>query len=259
MIRIGITGYSGFIGTQFRMFLRDQVDVETILIPRSAFYDLSILSALVSKCDALVHLAAVNRGSDEEIYRTNTQLAQNIIDACRATLVTPHIFFSSSIYADPSYNVPSERSKVFGLAKKNAEDLFIGFGKENGTKISIFRLPHVFGELAKPNHNSVVATLCHQIVYREKSVINSGAQIKLVYVGEVVSRLNHAIREGVSGIVDIPGVPIEVCKVYEFLKECMKEYREGGVPLCKSTLHVALFLTLHAHILRSYVRQSELQ
>lgn len=259
MMRVGITGYTGFVATHLRLLMRYNTDVEVVLIPRSTLNDTQQLLDIVSGCDVLIHLATINRGPDEEVYATNVQLAQNIVDACHTASVKPHVLFASSIYADPSHEVPAGRSQAFGPSKKAVEDLFLTWGEEVDAKVTIFRLPHVFGEMAKPHHNSAVATFCHELAHGKNSTINAGAQTELVYVGEVVSRLYRAVREGENGIVHILGVPIGVDKVYEFLKKCTVEYRDGNMPPCSDSLHTALFLTLHSHILRSYVESSDVQ
>lgn len=251
MMRIGITGHTSFLGTHLKLFLHNRGDVEVVLIPRPTLGDQCLLSNIVSGLDALIHLAAVNRGVDEEIYTTNVWLAQNIVDACRTASAKPHILFASSVYAEDIFEVPAGRSNMFGPAKRAAEDLLAMWGKETGATVTILRLPHVFGEFAQPFHNSAVATFCHQLVHNEASVVNAGAVVELVYVGQVVARLYQAIIEKECGTLRIAGECMDVAAVYEHLKGFADVYRAGKLPQLANPLEVALFLTLHAQFVFS--------
>ena len=101
MISIGITGQAGFIGSHLSNFLRLKKD-EVSLIPfqDDFFSDETQLKFFVKQCDAIVHLAAINRHNDPEvIYKTNIDLVNKLIQACVQTSSTPHILFSSSTVA----------------------------------------------------------------------------------------------------------------------------------------------------------------
>jgi UDP-2-acetamido-2,6-beta-L-arabino-hexul-4-ose reductase len=108
MIRIGITGQAGFIGTHLLNFMslkRDEVQV--IPFEDHFFADTSDLELFVRKCDVIVHLAALNRHNDPQaIYDTNIELIRKLIDALEATGSRPHVLFSSSTQED--------RDNVFG-------------------------------------------------------------------------------------------------------------------------------------------------
>ncbi len=252
MTRIGITGASGFIGIHLTLFLSGRVanDIEMVPFPHAAFNDKKILEGLVSSCDTLIHLAGTNKGTAEDIHNGNVELARKLVDACRETSAKPHVIFTSSIYADiSSITVPHERSLVFGPAKKAAEDLFLIWEKEAGALVTILRLPHVFGELAQPFSNSVVATFCHQLARNEASVVNPDAVVELVYVGEVISHLYRAVIKRVRGEVSIMGGYMSVKTLYGHLKNFADMYRAGTIPQPADSLETALLLTLHAHIL----------
>lgn len=82
MIRIGITGQKGFIGTHLYNYFG--LNKEIIRIPfNDEFFDQpSMLEAFVKECDAIVHLAALNRHNEpQEIYNTNIELVRKLISA----------------------------------------------------------------------------------------------------------------------------------------------------------------------------------
>jgi len=72
MIKIGITGQAGFIGTHLSNFLNLKKD-EVRLVPfEDRFFTKQYdLEEFVKECDAIVHLAALNRHNDPQaIYET---------------------------------------------------------------------------------------------------------------------------------------------------------------------------------------------
>ena len=100
MIRVGITGQSGFVGTHLYNTLGLYPEkFERISFEDSFFTDSRKLSDFVSECDVIVHLAALNRHNDPVvIYETNIELVKKLIAACETASVKPHIiiFFIDS-------------------------------------------------------------------------------------------------------------------------------------------------------------------
>jgi UDP-2-acetamido-2,6-beta-L-arabino-hexul-4-ose reductase len=87
MLNIGITGQSGFIGTHlFNTFGLFPNKYKLIPFEDAFFIDLQKLAEWVSKCDVIVHLAAMNRHNDPQvIYETNIRLVRQLIGACEQT------------------------------------------------------------------------------------------------------------------------------------------------------------------------------
>ena len=59
MLKIGITGQTGFIGTHLFNFLALQKEVVLVPFKDEYFQDSNKLGTFVSECDAVVHLAAM--------------------------------------------------------------------------------------------------------------------------------------------------------------------------------------------------------
>ena len=92
MIKVGITGQAGFMGTHLFNYLNLKEDIDTIPFEDSFFDDKNQLEIFVSKCDVIVHLAAMNRHDNPQvIYDTNIRLVKDLIDACDKTNSKPHI------------------------------------------------------------------------------------------------------------------------------------------------------------------------
>jgi UDP-2-acetamido-2,6-beta-L-arabino-hexul-4-ose reductase len=117
MLKIGITGQAGFVGTHlFNTLGLYPAKFSRIPFEDEFFQDNLILENFVSKCDVVVHLAAMNRHNDPQvIYETNIGLVNKLIAACEATSAVPHILFSSS--------TQEERDNLYGKSKKEGRQL----------------------------------------------------------------------------------------------------------------------------------------
>ncbi|MCF8454216.1 MAG: NAD-dependent epimerase/dehydratase family protein, partial [Pedobacter sp.] len=87
MIRIGITGQPGFVGTHLYNTLGLRPGMyERVPFEDAYFSDQGMLRTFVSNCDTIVHLAAMNRHNDPQvIYETNLRLVTQLMQACEDT------------------------------------------------------------------------------------------------------------------------------------------------------------------------------
>ena len=180
MIKVGITGQAGFVGTHLynTMGLMPE-QYNRIPFEDEIFLDEKRLQDFVQQCDVIVHLAAMNRHDDEDvIYKTNIKLVNQLIAACETTESTPHILFSSSIQED--------RDNLYGKSKKEGRKLFEKWAERNNAIFSGLVIPNVFGPFGKPFYNSAIATFCYQLTHNEVPGINVDAELKLIYVDELV-------------------------------------------------------------------------
>lgn len=246
MLRIGITGQNGFIGYHLSQTLLLQgAEFELVPFDRAMFDAPDRLANFVAGCDAIVHLAALNRHADQnQIYNTNTALVKALIGALEQTGSKAHVLFSSS--------TQEERDNPYGRSKKEGRQLFEAWAAASGGKTTGLVIPNVFGPFGHPYYNSVVATFCHQLTHSETPRIDVDGEMKLLYVAELVAEFLAAIRRppAVSTIREVAHTA--VCKVSELLA-VLSGYRstyleKGAIPDISTTFHRHLFITFLTYI-----------
>lgn len=227
MIKIGITGQAGFVGTHLFNTLGLHPDkFERIPFEDNYFQDKLKLKAFVISCDVIVHLAAMNRHNEPDvIYKTNIGLVKQLIKASEETKSTPHILFSSS--------TQEERDNLYGKSKKEGRKLLEKWADKNNASFSGLIIPNVYGPFGHPYYNSVVATFCHQLTHGETPKIEIDGQINLIYVGELVNQIIDIIisvqqfqSEGKLTIQEIALQHTASAKVSDLLA-MLESYKEG--------------------------------
>lgn len=240
MLKVGITGQSGFIGTHLFNFLSTKKE-ELQLIPfdDSYFQDIDILKSWVTKCDAIVHLAAMNRHEDQVvIYNTNINLVKKLIRALELSNKTPHLLFSSSSQ--------ESRDNSYGKSKKEGRELFINWARKNIALFTGMVIPNVFGPFGQPFYNSVVATFCYQLTHSEKPRIDVDGRLKLIYVMELAEVIYRIIIERISGdeFHVLHSYEKNVSDILKLLEGYKLTYLENGItPILNDQFEVNLFNT----------------
>ncbi len=178
MIKVGITGQSGFIGSHLFSYLGLKDDIVRVPFEDNYFSRPGKLNDFVKRCDVIIHLAAVNRHPDEdELYRLNIELAELLLKSCEDTFSKPHIIFSSS--------TQEKYDNSYGRSKLDGRKLFEDWAKRNNSKFTGMIIPNVFGPFCKPYYNSVVATFCHQLTHNETPEIKVDKNLDLIYVNDL--------------------------------------------------------------------------
>ncbi|MBE6069916.1 MAG: SDR family oxidoreductase [Clostridium lundense] len=242
MIRVGITGHNGFIGYHVTQHLRLEPDkYEIVPFERDAFKDEAKLEAFVASCDKIIHLAAMNRGDEQEIYQTNISLVQKLISAMESAGVAPQILFSSS--------TQETRGNLYGNSKKEGAEHFQKWAEENNAVFSHFVIPNVFGPFGRPYYNSVTATFCHQLTHSETPVINVDATMTLIYVGDLAKEFVAHLEDTASAVISPqPVSEITVSGLLTKLEGFKAWYFENGmIPPLEDRFAVNLFNTFRSY------------
>ena len=250
MIKIGITGQAGFLGTNLYNFLGTKNEIiERIPFEDSFFDNEEKLNTFVKSCDVIVHLAALNRHNEANIiYETNLLLVKKLIKALELTNSAPHILFSSS--------TQEERDNLYGKSKKEGRELLSQWAKKNNTSFTGLIIPNIFGPFGNPYYNSVIATFSHQLTHNETPKIDVDGQIKFIYVGELTEHIYKEIKAKSTNnkaIVSSQIIPFtseyKVSEILSYLNNYKRLYFEKGIiPNLKSSFEINLFNTFRSYI-----------
>ena len=150
MVRLGITGGYGFLGWHIRAYVHSDKEMEALPAGREVFADPQALATFVGGKDAIVHLAGMNRGDENEIESTNIALTRNLIEACERGQLRPHIVFANSTHSD--------RDTAYGRSKRQSVKLLSEWAARTGARFTNLVIPGVFGEGGRPFYNSVAST-----------------------------------------------------------------------------------------------------
>jgi len=251
MLKVGITGQSGFIGGHLYNFLNLKKDEITLIPFEEGFFENKILlRKFVRDCDVIVHLAALNRHNDPQVvYDTNLKLVNQLLEVLKAEGSRPHILFSSS--------TQEEMDNLYGKSKRDGRILFEQWAESNNARFTGFVIPNVFGPFGNPFYNSVVATFCHQLTHNERPKIVIDTTLKLIYVDELIDLLYHKIVDPVIGhettLYNVHNTSeSKVSEILAILENFKKIYFESHCfPVLNSNFELNLFNTF-----RSYMEHS---
>jgi UDP-2-acetamido-2,6-beta-L-arabino-hexul-4-ose reductase len=192
MTAVLVTGAQGFIGKNLVLALRRNPETEVIATdldtPDSEF------ERGLDAGDIIFHLAGVNRPQiDEDFEAGNVGSLSRLIAGLQIRKKRPLIVLTSSIQA--------LLDNPYGRSKRRAEQILFDYASLTGTPARIFRLPGVFGKWCRPNYNSVVATLCHNIARSIPTLISDPSkEIDIVHVDDVVRAFIELAGEGAEGV-----------------------------------------------------------
>lgn len=251
MIKVGITGQAGFIGNHLYTSLSVDDSIELIPFERQFFEEIDALKGFVSKCNVIVHLAAMNRHEDQQvIYNTNIDLVSKLVNACLLTSSTPHIIFSSSIQ--------ELKDNLYGKSKKEGKAILEKWAIKSGGKMTSLTIPNVFGPFGKPNYNSFIATFCHKLTHGETPEVHVDSEVNLIYINELISIFIGVIKDTLNTtkfntscfeyLVQHTSAK-KVTEILNLLVSFKDNYLENGIfPSLEDPFEKALFNTYRCYI-----------
>jgi len=248
MIKVGITGQSGFIGAHLYNYLGLKEDIQRIGFEDEFFENDNVLDGFVSSCDIIVHLAAMNRHDNPQVlYDTNISLVKRLIESLDRTNSRPHIIMSSS--------TQEKRDNSYGKSKQGGRRLFIGWAEKNDNRFTGMIIPNVFGPFGKPFYNSVVSTFCYQITHAQKPEVKIDVEMDLIYVQDLVHEMYNIITDrsyNFEHMVKHSGSAKVTDILYE-LNSLHHTYTKYGIlPEINSHFKLCLFNTYRAYLDSDY-------
>ena len=243
MIKVGVTGSNGFIGWHLcRTLELDKNKFELIEFQREWFDESINLDSFVSKCDIIVHLAGLNRHSEESvIYNTNLRMVERLVESFNRVDFKGQVILSSSIQ--------EERNNIFGNSKKAARELFANWASQSNTIFHGLIIPNVFGAFGVPFYNSVISTFCHQLVNIESPKIETDSTLNLIYINDLVKKIIDLFHTETNDNFAIGHTDTyKVSEILELLiKYKNKYFNNGQIPSFNNHFEKNLFNTFRSY------------
>ncbi|MBU5449792.1 capsular polysaccharide biosynthesis protein CapF [Acetivibrio sp. MSJd-27] len=254
-MRLLITGAKGFVGKNLIAQLhnikdgkvkKDGLTSELTLYEYDMDTNPELLDLYTKDCDFVFHLAGVNRPKDEnEFMEGNFGFTSVLLQSLKKNGNKAPVLITSSIQA--------ALDNPYGRSKKAGEDLLLDYGRGNGVKTLVYRLPNVFGKWCRPNYNSAVATFCHNIANGLSIQINDpNTDMKLVYIDDVVEEFLCALSGQENREGDFCSVPVVHAVKLGEIADLLYSFRESrktlSVPKLDNPFEKALYSTYLSYL-----------
>ncbi|MBH65566.1 MAG: capsular biosynthesis protein [Chloroflexi bacterium] len=245
--KILVTGARGFVGKNLTLRLKEQEPYSPIEFLRGD--SLEKLADDVSKADAVVHLAGVNRPNDEEEFtQVNGDLTVSLCKIIKDLGRPVPLLLASSAQA--------VSDNPYGQSKRVAERAVQRLSEETGNPSVIYRLPGIFGKWCRPNYNSVVATFCHNIARGIPiNITDNNKKVRLVYVDDVIDEFIITLGCMKNGSFTREVNPEYMIRLGD-LAARIQDFRNGRTSLCVERVGRGLARALYATFL-SYIPKEE--
>ncbi len=211
-MNILVTGAKGMVGTALCNNLKNIRDGKNrtrpdITVDEIYEYDISSapeeLDEYCRKADFVFNLAGVNRPDNpEDFMKGNFGFASELLNTMKKYNNKATVMLSSSIQATLAGRFGNSE---YGRSKKEGEELFFDYAKENGAKVAVYRFPNLMGH-SRPNYNSAVSTFCWAVANDEEFHVNDrSTELELLYIDDLVEGM-FDLLEGKERHCEFDGV-----------------------------------------------------
>lgn len=236
MTKVALTGGNGFLGWHTRLALRERGAAISRISVGDAFA-LEDATRMVGDSDRLVHIAGVNRGTDEEVHDANILFAEQLAGAILAADSPPAVV----VYAN---STQSTNGSVYGEAKLRAGDILRVAAESIGAQFEDVALPNLFGEHGRPFYNAVTATFCHLLAQGDVPVVQEDKELCLLHAQNAADLLiGNVPREKQTSLE----VQESVSGLLQRLEEISMIYKSGEVPDVSELFSRDLFNTYRSY------------
>ena len=180
-----VTGLSGALGSHVRLRLL-QLNHE----PHSL--ELRQPALVPQEFNAVIHLAGINRGSEEELATGNFELARQLTDLLDQSGIVPEAL----VFANSAQSLSGD--SPYAKGKRAAAEHLEAWCGNNGVRFKNHFLPNLIGEFGKPFSNMVSSTIVHQIALSQDlpEMNNSSFQVAtLQAAAEAICNFGENVME----------------------------------------------------------------
>ena len=187
MMRIGITGSTGFIGSHLASALRRHGGSFVVLeCPRAAFEEPVLMRDFAAQCDQVVHLAAVSRHPDGAwLLAENVRLTEALTAGLRAADFHGTVWLGSTTH--------EAKTLPYHESKRRSRALLEAWAARSGGRAVTLLMPNVFGPCGKPFFNSVVATFAHLAARGRTPERIDDVELKLISIGTLCRQFRELL------------------------------------------------------------------
>lgn len=241
-MKVLLTGADGFLGWHTRTRLSAQGEHEVVPITRATWAQLPDLAREV---DAIIHVAGVNAHGEPT---GNSELAKEVAAAAKISESCQRIIYSNTIH--------SGNGTPYGSDKARSAEILADAASNMGAQFVNLRLPNLFGEHARPNYNTFVATFIKHVIDGAVPEI-ADRPIALLHAQEAAQALIDGLTverersEAESLALPPMGTQVTVRGVYEMLLEFHRIYSKGDIPALRSPFEISLFNSYRAALFPS--------
>ncbi len=230
-----LTGAGGFLGWHVKVAIHS-MGCEFLEIPLGERFDTVDAARALSSADGLIHLAGVNRGTDDAVASGNRLFAAQLRSALEQTDVPP----ASVAYAN---STQSQNGSIYGQAKVEASETLAAAAVQTGAEFRDVLLPNLFGEHGRPFYNSVIATFCHQLATGAgEPAVQEDRDLTLLHAQDAADWLTGE-REDVVDVLR----QASVSELLARLKSMSDTYGVGDVPDLSTPFARDLFNTYRSY------------
>lgn len=219
MTRFAVTGARGFLGWHLRAALQES-GIHVDAVPVGKAYDPEQATSALNGSSRAIHLAGVNRASDEAVAEGNLVFAKQFATALlTADNPPPVVVFANSTQAT--------NGSVYGESKARAGEVISAAASHVGAKFVDLRLPNLFGEHGRPFYNSVTATFSHLLANGKSPKVEHDKELTLLHAQNAVDLLTGSVEiEALPALVQQETVSGLLARLHGYAKL----YDHGEIP-----------------------------
>lgn len=218
-----VTGATGFIGSRFIKEFKDKLNIKTFSLSKEKIEDISF-----NGINAVLHTAALVHQTppkpDDEYFYVNYELTCKLAERAKSSGVSHFIFLSTShVYGEFakqlfSYTPLTETTKcspsdAYGKSKLMAEQKLLEMSSDD-FKVSIIRIPMVYGTGAKGNINALVKLVKYFPILPFDYDLNKRSVIHVSNLAHFINSVVLAKKTGIFLAQDAEPVSIKQLILY---------------------------------------------